>query len=73
MLNIASLFIGLITLPMTLIAFLPLLGWANWFIIPLSVVGLVLGVLSSSKSGQTLNLIVIVISILRLMLGGGIF
>ena len=73
MLNIASLVIGVIALLLAIPAFIPLLGWANWFVIPVALVGLVVGVLSRKTSGRNLNLIVIVIAGLRLMLGGGIF
>ena len=72
MLNIVSLIIGLIALALAAVAFLPLLGWANWLIIPLAVVGAGVGAASSGNSGRNLNLVVIVIGILRLMLGGGI-
>ena len=54
------------------IAFIPLLGWANWLIIPLAVIGAGVGAMSGSTSGRNLNLVVIVIGALRLMLGGGI-
>ena len=55
------------------IAFLPLLGWANWLIIPLAVIGAAVGMLSSGTAGRNLNLLVIVVGIFRLMLGGGLF
>jgi hypothetical protein len=73
MLNLLSLIVGAVALLMALPAFLPLLGWLNWFVIPMALVGLGLGVVSRSKSGRNLNLVVIVIAVLRLMLGGGIF
>ncbi|MEO7602663.1 MAG: hypothetical protein ABIS39_05305 [Sphingomicrobium sp.] len=73
MLNIVSLIIGLVALVFAVIAFIPLLGWANWLIIPLAIIGAVVGMLSGSNTGRNLNLFVIVIGILRLMLGGGIF
>lgn len=73
MLNVVSLLIGIVTLPMTIIAFFPLLGWANWFIIPFAIVGVIIGMLSSHRSGRTLNLVVLGISVVRLFLGGGIF
>lgn len=53
-------------------AFIPLLGWANWFIIPIAIVGLALGAMSDRTSGRNLNIVVIVIGVIRLMLGGGI-
>ncbi len=73
MLNLFSLAVGALALVMALFAFLPLLGWANWFIVPLAVVGLVIGMVSRERGGRNLNLVVIVIGVLRLMLGGGIF
>lgn len=73
MLNILSLLIGVVALALAVIAFVPLLGWANWFIIPVAIVGAVLGFFSSSTSGRNLNLVVILIGVVRLFLGGGIF
>ena len=73
MLNIVSLIIGLVALVLVVIAFIPFLGIANWLIIPIAIIGAVIGMLSSSNAGRNLNLFVIVIGILRLMLGGGIF
>ena len=37
MFNIVSIIIGLVALALAAVAFLPLLGWANWLIIPLAV------------------------------------
>jgi hypothetical protein len=74
MLNLVSLLIGLVALVSAAVAFLPLLGWANWLILPLAVVGAGIGQLSGgSKAGRNLCLFVIVVGVLRLMLGGGIF
>ena len=61
MLNIVSLMIGLVALGLAIFAFLPFLGWANWAIIPLAMVGLGLGFLSGKDAGRNLNLIVIVV------------
>ena len=73
MLNIASLIIGLVALVCAAVAFLPFLGWANWLILPLAVVGAGIGQLSpGSKAGRNLCIFVIVVGALRLMLGGGI-
>ena len=72
MLNLISLVIGAVALLFAVVAFVPLLGWMNWLIIPVALVGLGLGVVSKSKSGRNLNLVVIVAGVLRLMLGGGI-
>lgn len=72
MFNLVSLIIGAVALVMALVAFLPLLGWANWLIIPLAVVGAAIGMVSRGSAGRNLNLLVIVVGIVRLMLGGGI-
>jgi hypothetical protein len=72
MFNLVSLIIGAVALLLALIAFLPLLGWANWLIIPLAVVGAAVGMASRSTAGRNLNLFVIVVGVVRLMLGGGI-
>ena len=72
MFNLVSLIIGAVALVFALIAFLPLLGWANWLIIPLAIIGAVVGMVSRGTAGRNLNLFVIVIGIVRLMLGGGI-
>jgi hypothetical protein len=72
MFNIASLIIGFVALILALVAFLPLLGWANWLIIPLAIIGAGVGMISRGTAGRNLNLFVIVVGIVRLMLGGGI-
>jgi hypothetical protein len=71
MLNLVSLVIGAVALLLAIPAFLPLLGWVNWLIVPMALIGLVVGVLSSKTSGRNLNIIVIVVAVARLMLGGG--
>lgn len=74
MLNLVSLAIGGIALVLAAIAFIPLVGWANWFIIPLAIVGAGIGAISgSSKAGRNLNIFVILVGVVRLSIGGGIF
>jgi len=72
MFNLVSLIIGFVALVCALIAFIPLLGWANWLIIPLAIIGAAIGLISRGTAGRNLNLFVIVIGVVRLMLGGGI-
>ncbi len=72
MLNLVSLIIGAVALLFGLVAFLPLLGWANWLIIPLAIIGAVVGMAARGNSGRNLNLFVIVLGVIRLSLGGGI-
>jgi len=73
MLNLLSILFGILALVLAIPAFLPLLGWANWIIIPIAVVGLALGAMSSSNIGRNLNIVVIIVCVGRLMLGGGLF
>jgi len=73
MFNLVSLIIGFVALVCAVIAFLPFLGWANWLIIPLAIIGAAVGMISRGNAGRNLNLLVIVIGIIRLMMGGGLF
>ena len=73
MFNLVSLIIGFVALVCAAVAFIPLLGWANWLIIPLAVIGAAIGMISRGTAGRNLNLFVIVVGIVRLMIGGGFF
>jgi hypothetical protein len=72
MFNLASLIIGCVAFLCALVAFLPLLGWLNWLIVPLAIIGAAVGMISRGTAGRNLNLLVILIGVVRLMLGGGI-
>ncbi len=72
MLNILSFLVGLVALALAVPAFVPLLGWMNWGVLLIAVVGFGLGALSSRNSGRNFNLIVILVCIVRLFLGGGL-
>lgn len=72
MLNIVSIVVGLFALLLLIPAFIPLLGWANWIIIPIAVIGLAVGAMSSRTSGRNLNIVVILVGAGRLLLGGGL-
>ena len=72
MFNLVSLIIGFVALVCAVVAFIPLLGWANWLIIPLAIIGAAVGMISRGTAGRNLNLLVIVIGVVRLILGGGI-
>lgn len=73
MLNLISLVVGVIAFPLMLIALIPLLGWLNYLVIPIAILGLALGALSDSNTGRNLNILVLLIGIVRLWLGGFIF
>lgn len=72
MFNLVSLIIGFVALICAIVAFIPLLGWANWLIVPLAIIGAVIGMISRGTAGRNLNIFVIVIGVVRLILGGGI-
>ncbi len=72
MLNILSILVGIVSLVIVIPAQIPLLGWANWLALPLIVIGIVLGQLSSSRGGRNFCLIVGLIAVVRLSLGGGV-
>ena len=72
MLNLISLLIGAVAALLVIPAFIPLLGWANWLIVPVALVGFLFGLASGRTSGRNLNLVVILIGVMRLALGGGL-
>ena len=73
MLNVLSILTGLLSLLIVIPSQIPLLGWGNWFALPVVVVGIVLGALSRSNSGRNFCLVVFAIAVVCLMLGGGFF
>ena len=73
MLNIVSIIIGVVALLFAIPAFLPILALAYYLIIPLAIIGAGIGAMSQGNAGRNLNLVVVLICVLRLWLGGGIF
>lgn len=45
----------------------------NWAIVPLALMGAGFGILSKADSGRRLNTFVLVVGIVRLIIGGGLF
>ena len=72
MLNIVSILIGLVALLLAIPSAIPFLGWGNWIVLPIALVGVGIGALSRSNHGRNFCLVVFVIACVRLMLGGGI-
>lgn len=72
MLNLLAYLVGLVSLVIVIPAQIPLLGWANWFALPLIVIGVILGALSSKNGGRNFCLIVLLIAVVQLTLGGGV-
>lgn len=79
--GLISLVWGIFALLWMLLAFVPLLGWGNWFMIPFAVVGAILAAIGiavtdpakrgRAKAGLLLNAVAIVVGAIRLLLGGG--
>lgn len=72
MLNLLAYLVGLVSLVIVIPATIPLLGWANWIALPIIVIGVVIGALSSKDGGRNFCMIVGLIAVIRLSLGGGI-
>jgi hypothetical protein len=72
MLNLLSIAVGLVALLLAIPSTIPLLGWGNWFVLPIALAGAGIGALSRSNGGRNFCLIVFALAVVRLMLGGGI-
>ena len=72
MLNLVSILLGLVALLLAIPSAIPFLGWGNWVVLPIAVIGIGFGALSRSNHGRNFCLVVFAIAALRLMLGGGI-
>lgn len=73
MLNLFSILFGILSLIIVIPSTIPFLGWGNWFALPLIAIGVGLGALSRTNSGRNFCLIVLLIAVVRLSMGGGIF
>jgi hypothetical protein len=78
--SVIGLILGIITFIGMIIGLIPFLGWFNWFNIPVAAVGLIVSIIGYSPHrnpagliGIVLCCLAIVIGIVRLSLGGGIF
>ncbi|KAB7777974.1 hypothetical protein NB699_003403 [Xanthomonas sacchari] len=80
--GLISLLWGIVALLWMILAFIPLLGWGNWFLIPFAAVGALIAAIGllftaapnrgRAKTGLMLNTLVIVVGVIRLSLGGGV-
>jgi len=80
--GLISLIWGIVALLWMMLAFIPLLGWGNWFLIPFAAVGAIIAAIGllftheakrgRAKTGLVLNGIVVLVGIVRLSLGGGL-
>ena len=71
--NILSILIGIVALVIALVGVIPipLVPLLNWIALPVAIIGAAVGLMSAHKSGRNLNLLVIVISGIRLFFTGG--
>ena len=72
MFNLISILIGLVALLLAIPSAIPLLGWGNWIVLPIALIGAGVGALSRSDTGRNFCLVVFALATVRLMLGGGI-
>lgn len=80
--GLISLLWGIVALLWMVLAFIPLLGWGNWFLIPFAALGALIAAIAllfisagnrgRAKTGLLLNGLVIVVGVIRLSLGGGV-
>lgn len=73
MANIIAYLFGLVALLLAIPAFIPLLGWLNWIILPIAGIGVAFGFASEKNGGRNFCLVVAAICAIRLWLGGGLF
>ena len=64
--------IGIITIVLMIVGFMPFVGALNWFNIPIAIIGLVISVIGNSKGGKVMCLLAIIVGAFRLFMGGGI-
>jgi hypothetical protein len=69
--TISKIFV-VIALIIMILGFIPLLGWLNWLVMPLSGIGLLLGIFADKQDRVKLNAIVLIVSAIRLSIGGGV-
>ncbi|WBY16172.1 hypothetical protein PF049_11300 [Erythrobacteraceae bacterium WH01K] len=71
--NIIAILLGVLVLPIVILGTIPFLGWANWLALPVLVLGIVAGQLSSNgNAGRNFCIVVGIIAAIRLSIGGGI-
>ena len=80
--GLISLVWGIVAMCFMLVALIPLVGWANWIVIPFAAIGAIIGAIGvmvsdkgsngRAKAGLVLNAVVVVVAIVRLNLGFGV-
>ena len=80
--GLISLVWGIVAMCFMLVALIPLVGWANWIVIPFAAIGAIIGAIGvmvsdrgnngRAKAGLVLNAVVVLVAIVRLNLGFGV-
>jgi hypothetical protein len=80
--QVLSLVWGILAVVGMIVAFFPCVGWMNWFNIPFSGVGLIIGIIAITQAppekkgmavaGTVMCGIAVVLGAIRLIMGGGI-
>ena len=72
--NAISVLIGVVAGVLMAVGLVPLLGWVNWLVLALCVLGIIFGAISTkeTRSGLIINGSIAAVGMLRLLLGGGV-
>lgn len=80
--QLAALIFGILAVTGMFFGFIPFLGWMNWGVIPVAIVGFILSIIAIATSkkekgmaiaGLIMCSIAIAVGSFRLFIGGGIF
>ena len=71
MLNLLSWLIGIVCLILGIPMLLPVVGLLLWLLLPVAIIGAVIGQLSRSNSGRNFCLLVVVLIAIRMSITGG--
>jgi hypothetical protein len=72
MLNVIATVWGIVTLLFAVICLFPFLGWGNWLVILMAIVGIIISAFSEKRNGMTVNIVALILAFFRLIMGGGI-
>lgn len=73
MFQFLSVLCGIVAAVIMVPGIIPFFGWLQWAVLVLVVMGSFFGAFCEKKIGLTINIIIGVVAVLRLMLGGGGF
>ena len=80
--QIAALIVSILAIVGMFFGFIPFLGWMNWGVIPVAIIGLILSIIAVATAknnkgmaiaGLVMCPIAIIVGAFRLFIGGGIF